>query len=490
MSDEDEDQTLLSAEDVLTFGPVVEAQVWTPAFIAEARAPIAVAAGRPRLGKVFDDQGKGKAVLIRPCVSRGKRVRGLPPIYTPTMLEKHAAVFAGWPMYFDHMPPALTEAAAKRGRSVKELGGQVLTPYYDRDFTQEEDADFGYQQGGTLAEIWASPFLRNLVGENPGLLHTSIAAWPTSGKAGSAPWNGAVKGMVIEGIRRQPQGSVDFVPRGGAGGRLLLAESEDPDSRSWPEPGMEEEDVRFVVSLAESFYASPAMPEPTKNSTHAGLPDFSQMKPDELRGWLREHQPHLVPALAEVATPPAGAAAPAQTTPAIQALTEHDVRRMVDEAPSLSESDVAEMLETLIEQREEQRDLSALAVELIESAEGLPPSWKADLKARFAMTTSGPAHALAEAIESADDESDPEKLLREAVQKDLDRARDMIAEAQGKPRVTGEGGGSRSASGDERGKAAKKEAPYWRQRMADMGVVESAEDALSIHGVDKTKVEG
>lgn len=481
-----EDDAPLTADEILTFGPVVEARVWTPVFLAEQRAPIAVAAGKPKLGKVFEDDGRGKAVLIRPCISRGKRIRGLSPIYTPQMLEAHAGVFAGWPMYLDHLPAAVTEAAAKRGRSVKELGGQVLTPYFDREFVQEYDGDFGYQPGGVLAEIWASPFLRNLVGENPNLLHTSIAAWPTSGKPAKVPWNPSMKGMNIEGIRRQPQGSVDFVPRGGAGGRLLLQEGEqDPDARAWPEPAWEEADAQLVVSLAESFYASGAMGNGNGNGTQTGAPDFRSMDAQALREWMQGNAPHLLPALREGAQPPAASGG----APTVSGgLTEADVRRIVQEAQTSSATkpeDVQQLAESLIAEREEQRELSRIAHGLIESAEGIPTSWKADLKARYAVLPSGPQPALL--VESDEDEdTSAEDVLRENVKADLDHARDLIAEATGKPRVTGEGGGSSKASGREQIRESK-QTPYWRERFADMGIVESADKALTVHGVEKVE---
>lgn len=484
MADLLEDDGPLTAEDILTFGPVVEAQVWTPTFIVEARAPIAVAAGKPKFGPVFNSEGMGKAVLIRPCVSRGKRIRGLPPIYTPGMLEGHATVFAGWPMYLDHMPAELAEAAAKRGRSVKELGGQIVTPFWLKDFTQEYDGDFGYQPGGVLAEIWATPFLRNLVGENPNLLHTSIAAWPTSGKPAKVPWNSKVKGMNIEGIRRQPQGSVDFVPRGGAGGRLLLQEGEDPDTRGWPEPSWEEEDRRLVVSLAEAVYASPAMTEPTTPTQ----PDFSKMDPAAFRSWVAENASHLTGTLAESETAP--------TTPPPGGLTAEDVKRIVQEATAdLPRADdfeqrlVERMTETNTE-REEQRELSRIAENMIREAEGIPASWKSDLQARYAMLPSGPSPALL--VESATDDDGKDlseaDVLRANVQADLDHARELIAEATGKPRVTGEGAGTRKSVGDDRPKVREGKVPYWRVQFAEMGIVESEEKALAIHGVEE-KVE-
>lgn len=483
---EDDIDAPLTAEEILRFGPVVEAQVWTTTFLAERRAPIAQAAGRPKFGPIFNSDGVGKAVLIRPCVSRGKRIRGLPPIYTPKMLEGHGGVFAGWPMYLDHMPAKLAEA--RKGRSVKEMAGQVLTPWWDADFVQEYDDEFGYQRGGTLSEIWATPYLRGLVGENPNLLHTSIAAWPTSGKPGKVPWNANVRGMTIEGIRRQPQGSVDFVPRGGAGGRLLLAEGEstDPDLTPWPEPQWTEEAERLVVSLAERLYAAPQMTPTTP-------PDFASMTPEAFRAYVQEHAPNFSALLSEGSPAPSAPAAPATATPA---LTSDDVQRMIREATegAPTREEFEQTLEDTLGERELQRDLSRVAHEMISEAEGLPASWKSDLKGRYAMRPEGPAPALLVEAEVGDGgaELSEHDVLRRNVTADLERARDLIAEAQGKPRVKGEGGGTAKAGGVETKKGKLKEGeqadvPYWRKAFADSGVVESADDALSIHGVEKTE---
>lgn len=490
----------LTADEILTFGPVVEAQVWTPIWLEEKRAPIAVAAGRPKFGQVFNSDGVGKAVLIRPCMSRGKRIRGLSPIYTPAMLEANAAVFAGWPMYFDHMSEAMEEALAeaiaegrideakaKRGRSVKEMGGQVLTPAFDKTFKHEEDGDYGYQPGAVISEVWASPYLRNLVGNNPNLLHTSISAWPTAGKPGKAPWGAGAKGMVIEGIRRQPQGSVDFVPRGGAGGRLLLAEGADPDTSAWPEPGLNEESRRLVVSLATSSYASPAMDPAQQN------PNFAAMTPEQFRTWVAESHPTLVPALSEAAPAPA-AAAPAG---AAASLTAADVERIIEshtsELPTTAtiEETITSVIERTNSEREAQRELSRVAERLIENAEGLTTTWKADLKARYAVLPSGPSPALLVEAEEGPDgvELSEQDVLERNVAADLQHCRDLIAEAQGKPRVTGEGGTKRDPGGNVRESTKGGAMPLWRTMLADIGVVAEADDALSIHGVEKEKVE-
>lgn len=489
----------LTAEEILTFGACIEAAVWTPMWLQESRAPIAVAAGKPKFGPIFNSDGVGKAVVIRPCVSRGRRIRGLPPIYTPQMLEANSSVYDGWPMFMDHVPPELAERLAKYGRSVKDLGGQILKGWYQRDFTQASDGDFGYRPGATLAEIWAAPVIRNTVGQNPNLLHTSINAWPKSGKPGTVPWNTSIKGMVIEGIRRVPAGSVDFVVRGGAGGKLLAQEGLDGEG-AWPEAGvLSSDDEALVVSVCESLYASGEMtPLPTD--------------PAKLKEYLEAEAPHLLPALAEgaqaptaptapaPAPAPAPAAAPAAAAPPSQGtqLTETDVNRLIESArdgqPTVEEFEATlkERAEEMIEERETQRHLAGVAHALIEAATGIPATWKADLKARYAMLPSGPSQALLVEAEMDGQKvvKDVETVLKEAVTADLDHSRGLIADVKGKPRVTGEGGSKPDAAGGEKtttSKTQEGDVAFWAERFASMGIAESAEHAIEVYG---GKVEG
>lgn len=491
MGDEIDEDAPLTAEEILTFGPCVEAQVWTPVWLQEARAPIAVAAGRPKFGKVFNAEGVGKAVVIRPCMSRGARIRGLPPIYTPQMLEKHADVFNGWPMFLDHAPQAVQEALAKRGRSVKDLGGQLLTGTWNGQYVHEDDKTYGYQKGAVIADIWARPLVREMVSENANLLHTSINAWPTSGKPGAPPWRPGVKGMIIEGIRRQPQGSVDFVVRGGAGGRLLVAEGLE-DEGAWPEIGeWSEQDTRLVVSLAESLYASRHMADELTLPT----------QPTELRAWLTEHAAHLLPALAESSPAPSAGGGEGGSNGSVGvSLTEEDVRRILQEqssgVPTVEEFEqsLREQMQTTLAERDAQRGLSGIADRLIESAVGIPPKWKADLKTRYAMLPSGPPSTLL--LESADLQAEDGKTLTPAqvvearVTADLEHVRDLLSEATGKPRVRGEGG-----SKPDTGESAPQTRPansHWRKSFVELGLAESEDTALSAFGIDvKTeKAEG
>lgn len=512
MADDDSEllEAELTADEILTFGPCIEAQVWTPVFLQEQRAPIAVAAGRPKFGKVFDDKGVGNAVIIRPCMSRGRRIRGLPPVYTPQMLERHASTFDGWPMFMDHAPAELAATLAKHGRSVKELGGQVLKGRWSRDFVQESDAEFGYRKGGVLAEVWATPLVRRMVGENPNLLHTSINAWPTSGKPGPCPWRPNVKGMVIEGIRRQPQGSVDYVVRGGAGGKLLVAEGLEEEG-AWPEVGeWSEDDRRLVVSLAESLYASPRMSDLVLPSD-----------PGQLGAWLQENAPHLAPAIglqlnesdAEerqvaqlmkqgkslkeawqiVRRKSGNGDSDGDGAARESVLTEADVRRLVSEsmagAPSVEEFEqhLREQTDAIIATREEQRRLADRAGQLIEAAEGVPPKWKADLKARYTMRPEGaPATLLVESEQDGDGNTlTPDQVLEARVGADIDHVRELIAEATGRPRVSGEGGAKRDESASSG--ATKASRAHWRTSFVRMGLAESEDKAVEAFG---GKVEG
>ena len=78
-----------------------------------------------------------------------------------------------------------------------------------------------------------------------------------------------------------------------------------------------------------------------------------------------------------------------------EGLTEADVRRIIQEStsgmPSVEEFEqrLRESTQQTIEERDHQRDLATFAEQLIESAEGILPSWKKDLKARYAMLPEG-----------------------------------------------------------------------------------------------------
>lgn len=407
---------------------------------------------------IFDDRGVARVAVIRPCVSRGRRIRGLPPFYSQEMLAENAGVFTGWPMYMDHVAPQVAEALRRAGRSMKELGGQVLKSWWDPEFVHEDDDRFGYMKGGVLAEAWGTPFMQQLVGNNPNLLHVSINAYPKSGRPKTVEAHaGKLRAMAIEGIREEPQGSVDYVPRGGAGGRLLPRRKASRSTVSIPGlPGAREREV-----------SSPGLPYASRQMD--GI-DLSKATPDELREHLREHRPELLAALGEtVQQAPAGGAAAGGDKP----LTEAEVQQMIAEAQQNfsrtleQERDrIREEVEQETTVRESQRSLSAKAKALIEDAENIPARWKADLANRYALTPSGPTPALA-AIEAEMDGDkvvkSAEDVLKESVDADLKYAAELIAEAAGKPVITGQGSGSGGGDGGEGGGTVTESSSSWAE---------------------------
>lgn len=418
----------------------------------------------PAKGKLFDSDGAVKVAIIRPCVSRGRRIKSpgggppLPPIYEAKMLARHAGVFEDWPMFMDHVPPAVAEELKKRGRGIRELGGRIVESYFDPEFTTPQDDERGYKPGGVLGRAIPQPVVRQMIEADPGVLHVSINAWPTGARKGTAYGQ---TGMLIEGIRRVPTGSVDWVVRGGAGGRVLT------------------EDEELLVSLVESYYDDREMAEV----------DLSKLTATQLREHIEANVPELAEQLQSTITP-SGRGASASggiSLSQVEDLLDRKLTETRDDLDTRWDERSAELREEADErerERAEQRAMRTEAHALIEAAEGIPDRWKADLKARYDVTPTGPTPALAniEPLTESEDgktvELDAQAVLERRVNADLDHSRELLREAQGKPRVTGEGPGD--AAKGTRTKTERK--PYWSERFAEMGIVESEDKAVEIYG--------
>ena len=377
----------------------------------------------PARGRVLNEDGLATVSIIRPCVSRGRRIRGMPPIYTQEMLGRHAGVFKGWPMFLDHVTPELAEAVKKRGRSVRELGGRVVESWYDPTFTMEEDEEFGYQEGAVMGWVLPQEVIEKVIVKDPDALHVSINAFPTGARVGTAFGQ---QGALIEGIRKTPPGSVDWVIRGGAGGR--------------------------VVSVVEDAYSARPMSR------------FDNMTPDQLREELEKDAPQLLEGLVSSGTPaptPAPALAPPEP---VEPLSEERISELAEERAS-----------EMIEEREYARALSGVAHRAIDDT-NLPPRWRADLKLRYSVHPSGPGEALL--VEATDDKT-AEEVLVEAVNADITHARELYSDTLS-PTVRGQGGRASAAAsgGDDTGRKA------WRESAVEMGLAESADEADELLGVE------
>jgi hypothetical protein len=344
------------------------------------------------------------------------------------MLGRNAAVFEDWHMWMGHLPASLAESLEKleeaTGRRLfSELGGRVVKTWFDPEFRSKADDDLGYRPGGVMAKVIPYEASRKILEADPDGLHVSIAAWPTKATRGAPSWNPAGKGMIIEGFRRTPRGSVDWVLRGGAGG------------------GPVKEAELLAVSVVESLYDPPGKERGTK------MPEITAEQQKVLEA-LGARAPKLLEALdlpkpegAAVSEAASAAAAGTLTLEQVQGLLKEQEERLTTTFTStLEERDslVEEEVERRLEERDESRVLESVAHEMIEKS-GLPRGWASDLKRRYSVLPSGPTDAL---IVEATAELDAEGVLRAQVEEDIKHAVGLINEAGGTPRVRGLGGGA------------------------------------------------
>jgi hypothetical protein len=452
-------------------------------------------------------------------------VRNLRPIYTPTMLRENAGVFTNWPMFRDHaiivaeseearavreaetdareeMVEAiceswmatrdrLEEAVKKVGRSIDDLAGRITRSWWDPDLLYEDDADFGYQPGGVVGLSLLLPSVREMVAADPQVAHTSINGYPTGGKPGPVPWAPSVRGMVIEGIRKVPMGSVDVVVRGGAGGRFLRSPKKKKAAPAKPGGGYVRE---REVSSVHSGYGSGQMADITLTEATT---------PDQLRAWVAEHAPQLSSALSESQAPSAAAQAAAASAAAVP-VTRADIDAALREARESFTQEIGtvrsahrEELKTEITAggtaSNQARVFEQEAHRMIDAAAKdrggfLPSRWVADLKARYRIRPDGvPAPALlAEAEETGGVVTkDALTVLKETVTADLNYARDLLTEAVGGPVVSAQGGGGNPT--EPVTEAAKPAG--WQTQLADLGVLERDDKgAVKLDGLYESMV--
>jgi hypothetical protein len=446
----------------LSFGQLAEETDGSGLIVESSRVIV------PKRGKLFESDGSMKICVIRPCVSRGKRLGAakLPPIYEAAMLQRNAGVFSGWPMYMDHliaealeeMAEALREAAdgtdllgwlEERSRSIKELGGRIIESWWDPTVTFADDDDFGYRPGGVVARAIPQPEPKQMLEADPGILNVSINAWPTGARAGAASWSQTLRGMIVEGIRRKPMGSVDWVFRGGAGGRPLLEEDEEFRARA--------------VSLLEGVYsAARSKDRPKKRTQKVADKKLSEMTADELRAHLKEEGAEgLIPALAESDNGNGGGSSAA--TGDDKPVTRNDVRAIVREAVAETTEALTEQLEEStgsidervteeVERREESRVLERKAEQLLNEAvrNGFPKASADDIRLRYTVAPSGPTPGLV--IQEADltvteGEGDKAKevkvtapqVVERRIRADIEHVINLLRESGANPVVKGFG---------------------------------------------------
>jgi hypothetical protein len=437
VDDADQPERLSEAdlEEELGLTPLQEAAGAGPAALVEGNPGTRMVV--PRKGKIFDEDGLCEIVVIRPCVSRGKRIRGLPPIYTPKMLEANASVYTGWLQYMDHLTEKIIEELLKEGRSIKDLGGRIIKSWWDPSVRFTDDAKYGFQPGGVVARALPQPDVRRMLEADPEILNVSHNAWPTGAVKSKAPWDATLEGYLIEGIRSTPEGSVDWVPRGGAGGRLRLQEWE-----------------TFAVSVLGATYGSPRR-ESEDTEDMSGI-DLTKISEQDLRQKLLSTNPSLAEALGvKPETPPervtvTGGLTEEALNEALRKQAQTFEARLTETTSSVEER-ARQLAEGIVEERESAREVAKRAKKLIESA-GLPSRWQEDLLRRYSVLPSGPSTVL----ETLMGEDDVDAALTESVNQDVQHARDLIEEVGGVPSVSGLGGsGGSSVRESKKGKRSR-----------------------------------
>lgn len=453
-----EEGTVLEGEDLL---PVVE-----------STATLIV----PKKGKVFEERTDakghkvhvGKFAVIRPCMSRGRRLRGFSPIYESSMLAEHASVFSGWPMYADHLAEQIKEAIHEQlleelgeakvaeldlklreaGRSIRELGGRLVKTWFDPELVTESDEEFGYRKGGVVGDVIPQPFIYEMLEADPGILNVSINAWPKRVKIGRPSWDSTKRGAVIEGISAKPMGSVDFVFKGGAGGAPL--------TEALPE---------LAVTISESAYSShreDADREPEKHKvkklSEMSEGELSKLPQEDLIEALREQgNDSVADSIAEAAKLAKADKGKGKSTPSsddddgapltreslTEALTEQREELTRDFETKLTE--VKESGDEELREREDARSLEGPAKAVLAEAEknGLPKAWVEQITPRYSVLSEGIGSGLKLSESDLEDEEGTKlseaDAIKAKVTADINTAIKLMEASGGTPRVKGFG---------------------------------------------------
>ena len=365
-------------------------------------------------------QGDGTVLIhvIRPTIGQGLGRHK----YSADMLRENADVFTGWKMYIDHQSPEAKKAAGGLPRSIRDLGGRILESWWDESVPAE--GRFG--QGAVVAKVKPVVQVKRLIEEDPELLEASIRAKATevhqSVEDGEQVW-------VVEGIRQNPPGSVDWVSEGGAGGRIAdLIEglvSTDEDENESAEGGDVVEQLEEALRDPESG-ASRAVRELVAERTAAAI-----KKQDE------QHQKDLAEARAEAA---------------------EEARK-----ETLAE----------VERQIELRDLRDEAQKMISEA-ALPSKAEAKLLSEYSLGE----EVSPKLDQQATEDKSALDALRESVETDIREARELIAEVA--PAMV-EGQGPSDTDGDV-APVMPTEKPFYQEFLEEAGI-----DPEQAYGNNDTK---
>lgn len=355
-----------------------------------------------------NDDGTVLIHIIRPTIGQGLGRHQ----YTPEMLRENADVFSGWKMYIDHQSPEAKKAAGGLPRSIRDLGGRILESWWDESVPAE--GRFG--QGAVVGKVKPVGQVKRLIEEDPELLEASIRAKATevhpTEVEGEQVW-------VVEGIRRDPPGSVDWVSEGGAGGRIAdLIEGLMKDEQ--PEGEDEVKALEEALSDPESGVAK-AVDKIVAERSRAAVQQQKRIARREL----------------------------AEAHRAAKAEAQEDLAKAREEV---------EQIKRLLELR----DLRDEAQKIISEA-ALPSKAEEKLLGEYSLDGGTPTAKL---DQQADEEKSAIETLRESVEADIRDAREVIAEVA--PTVV-EGQGPSGSDGDL-APATPAEKPFYQEFLEEAGI--------------------
>lgn len=373
----------------------------------------------------LQDDGTVLIHVIRPTVGQGLGRHK----YTPEMLRENADVFSGWKMYIDHQSPEARKAAGGLPRSIRDLGGRILESWWD----ESVPAQGRFGQGAVVAKVKPVGQVKRLIEEDPELLEASIRAKATEVhqaiEDGEQVW-------VVEGIRQNPPGSVDWVSEGGAGGRvadLIEGLVADEDENETADEGGD------VVKQLEE-----ALRDPESGASRAVRDLVAERTAAAIKQQAEKHEQQLAEARVEAANEARKEALAEVERVAADAKRQIELRDLRDEAQKL-------ISEAALPSKAEAKLLSEYSL-------GEEPSPKLDQVATEDKT------AL--------------DLLTEAVETDIREARELIAEVA-PAKVEGQGP---SDSDGEVAPAAPAEKPFYQEFLEEAGI-----DPEQAYGNNDTK---
>lgn len=448
---------------------------------------------------LFDADGTIPIHIIRPGIGRGKGRH----LYEAEMLSENADKFRGWKMYVDHLSPEARKAAGGLPRSIRDLGGRIVEAWWDDSVPA--DPVRGYGQGAVVGRAKPTPFVRELIENDPEIVEASISATATGVRPvvrdGQKVW-------LVEGI--EDRGSVDWVTEAGAGGRvaaLLEAHSDDSfddtllDSMSDDElvaylrehrPNLTEgkapmQDKADMEATSANSTDDDAMMKRVKELVAKGMPEKMAMAIAKKEA-AKKSAPKKDESSSEVEE--AVVSGDEESEAEVEAETEAaEISEATDLLESLRQSPEAQVfIMSLVEARldaerdavraevraeserqVELRDLRDEAHKLIAESE-LPESWQESLRSKYDIVEGVPTDAL-DVVDVIGEDGSVIKTaldcLTEAVESEVAHDRKKLAEAA-PTRVRNQGPSTPEAQDDKA--TESKKASYWKQMLEEAGV--------------------